>query len=389
MENMENMDDSDNEDLVKEYNELRERMNELYEDQKENLFQYIENHNNNNNNNKPTAYSYEAIHELIDTNIENYIDTYDLDEVTINICPYLVNTTAKYPFLQFIMQKNNSEDPYFPDIIKFHGFSYILGMNVMELCQPILDVIFMCYQPNKLLSRQYNYNGFIFSKTGGNNNLYLFFDTTAHNIDSHILYKSNDLYLALIDEIVNHKSMADFPIDPCVTDFFVNNNEFMYLTDKDDFYIESPIVVYSACSRNKMNFTLTFGVSPSVNPTALLGPYYYFTDYTTAIKQDKVVIRSAIFPRNMKVPFNHVDAPPDTSQITQNMLLLGPETTDYLEARNTIRFSDRDALWTESYDSVYIGNLELDNGDFYSAAPLWTIKDCECQTPLTGFIINI
>jgi len=412
-------DDSDSE-TEKIYNELKERMNELYEEQKGSLFQYIEDHNNSKTNNSKTNnsktnnsktnnsktnnsktnnsktniinYSYEAINELIDINIENYIETYDLNEVTIHICPYMINNSAKYPFLQYVMQKYSEDHPYFPNMIRFHSFTYLQGMNIMELCQSVVDIIFLCYTaPKQQFERKYNYKGFTNTKTGNKNNLYLFFDFSSYSIDSHKLYKANDLYLVLIDEIVNHKSVANFPVDPCAQDFFINNNEFMYLTDNDDFYIESPIVVYSNCSRNMIDFKLTFGVSPSSNPTALLGPYYYFTDYKNAVEQKATydaIIRLAIFTRNMKAPFNHLDDSPDKSQITQNMLLQDTESVDYIEARNTIRFSDRDALWTEYYDSVYIGKLELDNGKFYDKAPLWIIKDHECEMPLSSFVIK-
>uniref|UniRef100_A0A6C0HWG4 Uncharacterized protein n=1 Tax=viral metagenome TaxID=1070528 RepID=A0A6C0HWG4_9ZZZZ len=385
------IDDSDTE-TEKLYNELRERMNELYDEQKGSLFQYIEEHNNGNPSSKSNG-TYEAINELIDTNIENYIEAYDLDEVTIHICPYMINNSAKYPFLQYVMQKYSDDHDYFPNMIRFHSFTYLQGMNIMELCQNVVDIIFLCYTaPKKQFERKYNYKGFTNTKTGNRTNLYLFFDLSEYKIDSHKLYKANDLYLVLIDEIVNHKFVANFPVDPCARDFFINNNEFMYLTDNDDFYIESPIVVYSNCPRKMIDFKLTFGVSPSSSPTALLGPYYYFTDYKNAIEQntdtDGAIIRLAIFTRNMKVPFNHTDDSPDKSQITQNMLLMDTESADYIEARNTIRFSDRDALWTESYDSVYIGKLELDNGDLYDKAPIWVIKDHECEIPLSSFVIK-
>ena len=415
-------------DMDIEYQDMRERINELYDIQKKELLTFIEDENNSkiiptsssvSEDQATTAnyYYYDIESDLLKSDLENYMDTYGYETGTINLCIYQINVSGKTPFIQYILQKYNSQHKKQPDTIKFPTFNYIRGMDIMTYCQSILDMTFICYSENMTAENkgEYVYKGF----TNNNNQFQLFFDCSLYNIDVHKLYRENDLYLTLMDEMVNHQSICNFKIDQEVVDFFMNHPNFVYLVDADEYYIETPIVAYAGCNYNQLEFSSIFGISTS-KPESLMGPYYYFTDYQNAIKaggwankeiQNKLkkssqntsqkstqkmvdydehgrfikggLIRFAIFPGNTKVTTNCLDNSTDKSQITQNMLELDSSTMEYKNARNTIRFSDRDALWTQKYDSVYVGPMELDNGDTYQEAPMWVLKDYEQQIPLT------
>lgn len=419
-------------DMDIEYQDMRERINALYDIQKKELLTFIEDENNSkitqmeNPSTASTAstssyYYYDIESDLLKSDIENYMDTYGYETGTINLCIYQINVSGKVPFIQYILQKYNSQHKKQPDVIKFPTFNYVKGMDIMSYCQSILDMTFICYSENMKEENKgaYVYKGF----TNNNNQFQLFFDCSLYNIDVHKLYRENDLYLTLMDEIVNHQSICNFKIDEEVVDFFMNHPNFVYLVDADEYYIETPIVAYAGCNYNQLEFSSIFGISTS-KPESLMGPYYYFTDYQNAIKaggwvnkeiqnrtkespqtssqtssqksSQKMVdydehgrfikgglIRFAIFPGNTKVATNCLENSTDKSQITQHMLELDSSTMEYRNARNAIRFSDRDALWTQKYDSVYIGPMGLDNGDTYQEAPVWVLKDYEQQTPLT------
>jgi len=405
-------------DMDIEYQDMRERINELYDIQKKELLTFIEDENNsktaqmgNPSTTSTTSsyYYYDIESDLLKSDIEKYMDTYGYETGTINICIYQINVSGKTPFIQYILQKYNSQHKKQPDVIKFPTFNYVKGMDIMSYCQSILDMTFICYSENMKEENKgtYMYKGF----TNNNNQFQLFFDCSLYNIDVHKLYRENDLYLTLMDEIVNHQSICNFKIDEEVVDFFMNHPNFVYLVDADEYYIETPIVVYAGCNYNHLEFSSIFGISTS-KPESLMGPYYYFTDYQNAIKaggwvnkeiQNKLkkstqkmveydehgrfmkggLIRFAIFPGNTKVTTNCLENSTDKSQITQNMLELDSSTMEYKNARNAIRFSDRDALWTQKYDSVYVGPMGLDNGETYQEAPLWVLKDYEQQIPLT------
>jgi len=415
-----NEEEDTNFDMDIEYQDMRERINELYDIQKKELLTFIEDENNSKiiptssevsevESTTSSYYYYDIESDLLKCDIENYMDTYGYETGTINICIYQINVSGKVPFIQYILQKNNSQHKKHPDTIKFPTFNYVKGMDIMSYCQSILDMTFICYSENMKEENKgaYMYKGF----TNNNNQLQLFFDCSLYSIDVHKLYRENDLYLTLMDEIVNHQSICNFKIDEEVVDFFMNHPNFVYLVDADEYYIETPIVAYAGCNYNQVEFSSIFGISTS-KPESLMGPYYYFTDYQNAIKaggwvnkeiQNKLkkstqkmveydehgrfikggLIRFAIFPGNKKVTTNCLENSTDKSQITQNMLELDSSTMEYINARNAIRFSDRDALWTQKYDSVYVGPMSLDNGDTYQEAPLWVLKDYEQQIPLT------
>ena len=336
IENIENNridDDEDDDDAATVFDdctEIKEGMNTLYQDE-------IINSNNNSIINTSREYKYDAL-KLLYSDLEYHTREYSKGK--IHICPYQVNTTGLYPFLQFIMRK------YKNDIVTFHSIDFVQNTKIMEMCDGILNIIIMSY----FKTGSYKYKGFVKK----NNNFYVFFDFSSFNIESHNLSRTNDLWLVLIDEIVNHKSICNFKIEQSVVDFFINNPEFTLLKDIHNNYYESPIVAYSGNFGFKINFELVFGISTS-SSDLLTGSYYYFTDYINAIKKggwtkkqkdDGGIIRLAIFPGNMKL------------FVTEN----------------------KNEIWVDAYDSVYIGH---DNG-----GPQWVLKMYEQQTPLSSHYID-
>ena len=226
-------------DMDIEYQDMRERINALYDIQKKELLTFIEDENNSkitqmeNPSTASTAstssyYYYDIESDLLKSDIENYMDTYGYETGTINLCIYQINVSGKVPFIQYILQKYNSQHKKQPDVIKFPTFNYVKGVDIMSYCQSILDMTFICYSENMTAENkgEYVYKGF----TNNNNQFH---------IDVHKLYRENDLYLTLMDEIVNHQSICNFKIDEEVVDFFMNHPNFLYLLDADEYYIET------------------------------------------------------------------------------------------------------------------------------------------------------
>ena len=54
----------------------------------------------------------------------------------------------------------------------------------------------------------------------------------------------------------------------------------------------------------------------------------------------------------------------------------------------TLRISDHDGLWTSTYDSAYLGNLELDDGSFLDNTPMIVLKEYNQQVPLSYQLIK-
>ena len=196
-----------------------------------------------------------------------------------------------------------------------------------------------------------------------------------------------------------------------ISDFFIKNDMFCFLKNKDNTNYEVPVVGYVGKHTSLLNFTYVFGVSKS-DSSAILGPYFYFTDYLNAInhggwskdcksesRHDKVltdnskgrykaggIIRFALFMDKTKVIQNRLLDESDESEIKKERLLDSLLDTQY--ERLTMRISDHDGNWSKNYDSVFIGNVELDNGDKFKNAPIIVLKEYDQQVPLSYHYID-
>ena len=133
-----------------------------------------------------------------------------------------------------------------------------------------------------------------------NNNLYLFFDISNCKENINSIYKNNNLWLSLVDEIVNQKNVYNIEIDEEVTNFFIKNADLCFLIDENYINYEIPIVGYVSKEKSKTNFTYIFGESAR-DKNSLLGPYFYFTDLKNALKNSgESIIRFALFVGNTK-----------------------------------------------------------------------------------------
>jgi len=249
-----------------------------------------------------------------------------------------------------------------------------------------------------------NFNGHLLE----NRTLYLFFDYRPDNEDI-FLFMFPVQSFVLADEIMNHRMVCRTAISIDVLDFFTRHNQFLYLENHRGKIYESPVVAYRGTYAENTKFMSTFGVSSSKSD-AVMGPYYYFTDYINAMKQGIMptkeqlandefkqylsadnkyrngsVLRFALFLGGTKVVLNRPSDNIDESQMKQH-LLSNDETSSM--ARLTMRITDYNGTWTNEYDSLYVGKVDLDDGCKYMNSPLWVVKDYSQQTFLTSHPID-
>jgi len=243
--------------------------------------------------------------------------------------------------------------------------------------------------------------------------IYLFIDLTECKLNLNDIYYSSNVMFALVDEIMNHKSICNIEIDDEVVDFFIYNNNFCYLTSDKNIRYELPIVAYVWSEENMLNFTYMFGTSKK-DKMVLLGPYFYFTDYKNAsqgiypnstildstikwnnldypvknsnIKKKSGIVRFAIFTGTTKYIENHPNDLIDNSEIKKQRL--NDNSLNQGFERLTMRISDYDGTWSDDYDSCYLGNIELDNGERIPYSPLFVLKNYNQQVPLSYHYIN-
>jgi len=219
-----------------------------------------------------------------------------------------------------------------------------------------------------------------------------------------------------MSEITNLLKFCNVPIQQETTHFFINNPDFIYLYSDENEQIETPSIGFvGEPTETKLRFSVVFGESTRDN-SALMGPYYYFTNFRNAFrrggwlseKQYKNgnsepqiidldnpfnhtttggVVRFALFAGVTKYADNNYASLEDESD-TKKERLEDPKLDQHKEAL-MIRISDHDGNWTNAYNSVYVGtNMELDDGNYLDDTPMLVLKDYNQQVPLSYHFVD-
>jgi len=313
-------------------------------------------------------YNYEARNLL-----SKEISTPIMDFKNVFLCPYEVITDSKYPFLRFLLKKNID--------IGFEKIPIYTEQGVSDLLNYIKLYL---YGSVGLNSYEYFYNNTLFDGFYEfEENLYVFLNITGLKLEINDIHKNSNLWFVLLDEIINEKHVCGIEINNNTYDFFIQNLSFCFLSNMENKNYENPVVRYITKEESRLNFFYTFG-QVKENRDAILGPYYYYTDFSNAInsgKNDKYgVVRIALFIGFTKYIQNKLHDDVDESE-TKKMRLLDEKLDKNMEIL-TMRISDYDGKWTELYDSVYLGVVELDNGILLNKQ-LLVVKDYKQQYPLS------
>jgi hypothetical protein len=356
-------------------------------------------------------FTYDALN-LLHVDIDNVLSYINVDEVII--VPFKINFNSTQPFNTFLLMNDFIDILNFPSVnISYKNDSYDSQEILLRINSYLYSILLSNNNSNIV-----NYDMESFMKTVDfkglyiyENKVYAFVDLTKVEINASLVNRNSLYWFALIDEIVNKNKVCDIPISDDVTDFFMNNNEFIYFKNAKEQQIEIPSVVYTGSHEKTLHFNFTFGNRPSDN-NAILSSGFYFTNYTNAFKQggwsldyktdndDAVkytkggIIRYALFLGNNLVKMNYPNDTIDESEIKKAKLINSENAEktenndDYVYEKMTLRISDHDGLWKQNYDSVYLGKMELDNGEYLRNTPLYVVKDYYNHTPLSYHHIN-
>jgi len=348
--------------------EYSERINEMYERERDALKAYLDMMDNTEKDSSPdeieetrtqTYAHYPGVDALKD-DLEFATNNYE--NGNIHICAYHINKEGKDPFLQYILRKYDETHETKKDLVTFPSFFYERGLPIMDYANLILEIIRTSY---RIKTGNYEYKGFI----NNGNQFYVFYDFSECVIRCHDLRRMNDLWLVTMDEILNHKKVCNFPIDKKVTEFFsdLNNMHFTYLKDRCNNIYEAPIVGYVGLEAKKIDFTSCFGEPQSLQEE-LPDPYYYFTDYQKAFKVGgfKKSVEDGSIQNNV------FDLKSNRSGLVRFALFTG--YVKMFSEKN--KENEHDHL----YNSIYLSD---DNGH-----PTWALKKYEQQCPLTCHYIN-
>lgn len=321
---------------------------------------------------KTKFYYYKGLDNL-EKNINNILK-YNNKIKNIFICGYRVNNTELFPFLNFLFKNDiETKELVFPSLSSNELSSDIISSIAKKIPSLFYNIV---------TDDKYEYKGFYYYE----NNIYLFFDFTNCKLIIINVYRNSIIWSVLTDEIINIKHVCNIKINSIISDFFNKNMDFTILKDKNNKIYEIPCVTYIGKEVSKLNFTYIFGASKPDN-NLLFGYYYYFTNFKNAIKQftketKSGIIRFALFMKLTKVILNNVSDSPDESMLKREL------TDSNLYENLTLRITDYDGNWSKNYDSVYVGDIELDNGEKMKNTPIYVVKKYEQQIPLSYHFID-
>ena len=98
------------------------------------------------------------------------------------------------------------------------------------------------------------------------------------------------------------------------------------------------------------------------------------------------IIRFALFTGSTKVVLNKISDSIDESDIKSR--LISTKNSNNLYENLTLRITDYDGKWAKKYDSIYVGEIELDNGEKMKNTPIYVVKNYEQHIPLSYHFID-
>lgn len=350
---------------------------------------------------KPMYYNY-IIKNFLKKDLSQIFEPTSYQQIIL--CIYRINISGKFPFIEYLLSNNGFNTFHLPVLSIFSTLDREKLTDYSKVCLSAMfhTENFEEFNEKIVFDGYYEYN----------KNLYLFFDTTNNQLIIDDTYSYSPLLFALTYEIINNGKICNMPISEDTRNFFITNNSVNYLYDENNEPYEHPIVGFvGKPTPDKINFTYIFGESPR-NKSAILGPYYYFTNMNYAIRQGGWscdykpeyrhnqlitdnnygrylkggIVRFALFTGNTKYVDNVPNAPIDESEIKKQRML-DPSLNQNYEIQ-TLRISDHDGIWSRTYNSVYLGNIELDDGNFIEETPLIVLKDYNQQIPLSCHFID-
>ena len=296
----------------------------------------------------------------------------------IHICGYHINTSSKIPFIQYFLYKPFHTFSEHVDEFYFPHFKYKDEKDIFIKSLTTIDILCRSYYKDT----QFDFKGYIIDET----DIFMFYDCSHMSIDTLKMNKTNDLWLATIDEIINYQKICDFPINQLVVDLFYKYERLSYISNVLGEPYDLPIIAYTYCPTKKLDFISTFGPSTQ---NSIFGNHLYFTDYLSAITNydnDNFIglVRCVLFLGKMKMVLNLDNDPQDNSNTALSHL---KENT--YDTRLKLRITDYDSNWSLLYDSLYVGKVLVDDGSSFTNGPLWVLKEHSQYNMLSTHIIKV
>lgn len=215
---------------------------------------------------------------------------------------------------------------------------------------------------------------------------------------------NNKHFYLMVHDIVNLKRHFGFTVANAVAEFFIKNEQFIFLEDENNRLIETPITGYKGDFFRKISIMAGLGVSRS-GPYASLGPYYYFGSYDRSLRYAAItmngkpldiigekltvgdtpvytkggLVKYALFMGSTKVMLNLPSDPKDTSFESEKL------ASERKFIFDSLRIRDTNGAWTDQFDSVIQPELIMYDRDLNierTLDPQFVLKSYDQQLPL-------
>ncbi len=292
----------------------------------------------------------------------------------IFLCIFNVTTSLHLPFIGYYLQKNDKGNQTQLE------FPYIFAENMADIYKTI-HKFFHNFKSEFVDIERYIKGYFEFGS-----HIYLFIDMTEQK-SKRLLSLHYDL--VFVDELLNSREKYDITIAEDVSTFFLMNPIFTRIHNPDNKEYETPIILYDDYHNNEGEFCLAFDKMRSTKKN-MFGSAYYFTTYRGALKKiygnksiKTQIGRAVVFLGKQKVLMNYPNDEIDRSVYKRDLLIYDNNNENninndrYRKERLTTRISDYDSLWTNGYDSVYIGKIKLDDDSYLHSQPLFVVKSAK------------
>ena len=203
--------------------------------------------------------------ELLNGNLHNQSVKY------AHIICYHINSTGKFPFIQFLLC--NNYNPFFNLTNTFNFPLLDLDVENQDIETTVKQKIE--YYLNSINCKVNDINDIIVNGIYNNkDNNYLFVDVSKIDINGLFLNKNSKVWFVLTNEIINNINVCNIPIDKSVYLLFLNEYKlFSLINPLTKQLYSNPDVAYSGSFYKQTEFQSIFGVNKTHKG---YGEQYYF-----------------------------------------------------------------------------------------------------------------
>lgn len=298
---------------------------------------------------------------IINYHLDELKQTISVDKNNIiHLSIYTIETSSINPFLLYLLYKHDNNLLTFPYYI-YNGGDLKQISN--EKIKSILDCSF-------------SFKGFL--KEG--ENIFMFYELEKCYKPC-LLEKKDSWWFSLIYEICYLKKVNNFIIDNVVSNLFFKNKYLTLLYDDNSISHEVPVPLYNGSNIEQINYLLTFGTRKSMVVDYLETELYNYYSYENAC-------RFGLWTKDFKPNYPLTDnnfGRFNQGGIVRYASFLGK--TKVIQEGDLKRDVNNLSNWTINFDSLFIGNIKLENEVYYLGYK-YSLKNNNQICPLSYHLLD-